>query len=272
MHRTLPVPLLSAALVVLTLSGWVPCVRAQAVTVASQPSDQTTSRPPFPFTPAHLERAWQEAGTRQSLLVLGAGLAASVAIYPLDDEISDRFYQQKPLGPDAHNIGAQMGHRKYVALMSAGLIASGQLIGNRRIRDTGFLYAESNLITAGLNTLLKKGVGRVRPDGSNDKSFPSGHASSSMASARVLQARFGWWVGAPAYLASGYIGLSRVQGKKHFPSDVIFGWVLGFTVSSALVRASEPRPGEEGFEKSGVSWLPPPDPQDMGLALLRVRF
>ncbi len=165
-----------------------------------------------------------------------------------------------------------MGHRKYVALMSLGLTASGQLIGNRKIRDTGILYLESNLITAGFTTLLKKGVGRVRPDESNRHSFPSGHASAAMASARVLQMRFGWWVGAPAYAAAGYIGLSRVQGKKHYLSDVIFGWTLGYTVSSILVKAYEPRSGESEPGSPSVAWLPPPDASDFGLPFLRVRF
>lgn len=256
----------------LLLSARCPPAHAQTTALHESTNEETAPHPPFPFTPGHFERAWQEAGTRKTLLGLGVGLAAGLCALPLDDEISDRFYEQKPLGPDAHRIGREMGHRKYVALMSVGLTASGQLIGNRKVRDTGILYLESNLITAGFTTLLKKGVGRVRPDGSNRHSFPSGHASSAMASARVLQMRFGWWVGAPAYAAAGYVGLSRVQGKKHYLSDVFFGWALGYTMSSILVKAYRPRPGESDPASSSVAWLPPPEPSDFGLPVLRVRF
>lgn len=272
MSKTLAFLLHLFLLFTLALSAWCGPAHAQDAVPPVDPSARTAPHPPFPFTPGHFERAWQEAGTRETLLGLGAGLAASLCALPVDDEVSDRFYRQKPLGPDAQRTGREMGHRKYVALMSLGLTASGQLIGNRKIRDTGILYLESNLITAGFTTLLKKGVGRVRPDESNDKSFPSGHASAAMASARVLQLRFGWWVGAPAYAAAGYIGLSRVQGKKHYLSDVIFGWTLGYTVSSILGKAYEPRPGESDPASSSVAWLPLPEPTDTGLPLLRVRF
>jgi hypothetical protein len=229
-------------------------------------------RPPFPFTPRHLGRVWRAAGQRETLLELGTGVLAAAAVYPLDDEISDRFVEQEPLGHGAVNTGRDIGHRKYVALASAALVLSGQVIGSRRVRDTGFLYLESNLLTAGLTQLFKVGVGRKRPDESNKHSFPSGHASATMASARVLQKRLGWWVGVPAYAAATYVGLSRIQGNKHFPSDVIFGWALGFYVSSAVVRADEPAGRERGAENDGASWLPMPEPGDLGQPLVRVRF
>ena len=234
--------------------------------------------PPYPFTPTHLGRAWEAAGDRDLLLGLGAGALATLLVYPLDDEISDWFYEQAPLGPGAYDLGREMGHRKYVAWVSLGLAGGGLLLGNRHIRDTGALYLEANLITAAFTQLFKATVGRVRPDGSNDHSFPSGHASATMASARVLQMRFGWWVGAPAYAAATFVGLSRIQGKKHYPSDVIFGWAVGFYIASTVVRATEPRGAANAREDAGVakgtqlSWLPTPSFSDPGLPLVHLDF
>jgi len=240
--------------------------------LAGMPSRPSASTPPYPFTPAHLARAWKQAGGRDPLLILGGSAAAALLISPFDDEISDWFHDQMPLGDGAVDLGRAMGNREYVAWISLGLAGGGQLIGNRRIRDTGVLYLESNLITAGITQVIKALSGRVRPDGSNDHSFPSGHASATMASARVLQMRLGWWIGAPAYAAATYVGLTRIQGKKHYPSDVIFGWAVGFFVSSALVRAYEPERNAASTDGIELSWLPPPSVEDLGLPLLHLDF
>ena len=57
--------------------------------------------------------------------------------------------------------------------------------------------------------------------------FPSGHTTAAFASATVLHRHFGWKVGLPAYGAATYVAASRVQGKRHYLSDVAFGAALG---------------------------------------------
>jgi hypothetical protein len=245
---------------------------AAAPEQAPAESTSTAPAPPAPFMPAQLQRAGEELGDRDLLIGLGIGSLATLALLPVDDEIVDWFVDQQPLGPNAVDIGYWIGHRQTVAASSILLMGGGLAFGSPYVRDTGFLFVESHLVVAGVTQILKAVVGRERPDGSNDNSFPSGHASSAMTSATVLQLRFGWWVGAPAYLAAIYTGLSRVQGDKHYLSDVVFGWVLAWYLSSAIVRASDPRPGERGYVEKTLSWLPPPEPGDTGLALVRLRF
>src|SRR3546814_3471276 len=46
---------------------------------------------------------------------------------------------------------------------------------------------------------LKEVFPSRRPDGSDDKSFPSGHTSTSFAAAATLHNRYGWEAGLPAY-------------------------------------------------------------------------
>ena len=60
---------------------------------------------------------------------------------------------------------------------------------------------------------LKYTVRRERPDGSNNKSFPSGHAASAFATATVLQRHYGWKVGAPAYALGSYVA-ARAHGVE----------------------------------------------------------
>ncbi|MEK5330963.1 MULTISPECIES: phosphatase PAP2 family protein [unclassified Lysinibacillus] len=91
-----------------------------------------------------------------------------------------------------------------------------------------------------LNQMLKKWVQRPRPeidDQLTSFSFPSGHAMSGIlylftvayllsennTKARQIQL----WIG--AIVLTILIGLSRVAGARHFASDVLAGWSIGYT-------------------------------------------
>ena len=92
---------------------------------------------------------------------------------------------------------------------------------------------QAQLVAHALTYSIKFSVGRSRPDGGGF-SFPSGHTTSAFASATVLQRHFGWKVGVPAYAAAGYVAASRVQGKRHYLSDVMFGAALGIVAGRTV--------------------------------------
>ena len=74
---------------------------------------------------------------------------------------------------------------------------------------------------------LKRTFPEERPDSSDRHSFPSGHSSVSFAAAATLQNRYGWKVGLPAQLVAGFVGLSRVEARKHHWYDVVVGAGIG---------------------------------------------
>lgn len=85
--------------------------------------------------------------------------------------------------------------------------------------------------TVASTEVLKRLVGSERPNGRDDRSFPSGHTSISFAAAGHLHARYGWEWGAPAIVVASFVGLSRVEAREHRWEDVIAGALLG-TVSA----------------------------------------
>lgn len=87
--------------------------------------------------------------------------------------------------------------------------------------------------TVGATYILKYAVKERRPDGSNWHSFPSGHTSSTFATATFLQRRYGWKVGVPAYALATYVGWGRVFSKRHHWWDVAVGAAIG--AGSALI-------------------------------------
>lgn len=91
-------------------------------------------------------------------------------------------------------------------------------------------------LTEGVTDGLKYATHRKRPDGSNYESFPSGHASRT-AVCDTLAARNVDFLaipdGARIGLQVGFVGLtamtawSRLEARKHYPSDVLAGMALG---------------------------------------------
>ncbi|MGE7109939.1 phosphatase PAP2 family protein [Lysinibacillus sp. NPDC047702] len=91
-----------------------------------------------------------------------------------------------------------------------------------------------------LNQILKKWVQRPRPeieDQLTSFSFPSGHSMTGIlylfTTAYILSEnnskgrKILLWIG--AIILTVLIGLSRVAGARHFASDVLAGWSMGYT-------------------------------------------
>jgi membrane-associated phospholipid phosphatase len=90
-------------------------------------------------------------------------------------------------------------------------------------------------VTVAETWLLKQTVHKERPDGSNDQSFPSGHASAAFQAASFVQRRYDDLPAWPGYLLATYTGWTRVEAKKHFTSDVLAGAALGLSSSFVFV-------------------------------------
>jgi membrane-associated phospholipid phosphatase len=120
-------------------------------------------------------------------------------------------------------------------------------------KQAAFSLGATYAVTSGLKLVIEE----ERPDESNDKSFPSGHTSSSFAAAATLHKRHGWEVGLPAHLVAAFVGVARVKADKHFVHDVIAGAVIGETAGWLLTSRNNER----------VKWLPWGDSKGAGVTV-----
>jgi hypothetical protein len=109
---------------------------------------------------------------------------------------------------------------------------------DRSRRPQWLSAARTVLVAYALNTLLKTFVRRRRPQlerlpalisTPTSLSFPSAHASSSFAAARVYSTLL---PGTPLYAVATAMALSRVYLGVHYPSDIAAGALLGTLVGS----------------------------------------
>jgi membrane-associated phospholipid phosphatase len=138
----------------------------------------------------------------------------------------------------------------------AGFVAMGALVGtsyvvgrfrsNDHLRETGILGAQAFADTMAINYALKFTLRRQRPfngSGGGDfftaggDSFPSTHAAGTWALATVVAHEYpGWVTKAGVYGLATAVSVSRVTGRRHFPTDVLVGSVLGYGIGSFVYR------------------------------------
>ncbi len=90
----------------------------------------------------------------------------------------------------------------------------------------------SGAIMVGVSQGLKHTVYEWRPDGVDDRSFPSGHTATAFMCAQIMSKELGWqspWYTVGAYAVAMGTGISRIYKNRHWVNDVVFGAGVGIT-------------------------------------------
>ena len=86
-------------------------------------------------------------------------------------------------------------------------------------------------VAFGGKTALKAMINEERPDHSDNKSFPSGHAAIAFAAARSIDKEFrneSIWIPIAGYAAATALGIERVASDRHHWYDVAAGAAIGY--------------------------------------------
>jgi len=120
-------------------------------------------------------------------------------------------------------------------VMVYGLNLAG-IHGKNTFIDRTILIGMSEGIMALSTFTLKNVTHRVRPDGSNDKSFPSGHTGNAFAAAEFMAQEYSEkspWYGVAGYTFATATALLRVYNRDHWFSDIIAGAGFGILSTKA---------------------------------------
>ncbi len=122
-------------------------------------------------------------------------------------------------------------------VMAAGLPALAGLatLGGNDAQGTRQLVLSTGS-TLAATELLKHTVHARRPDGSDNKSFPSGHTAVAFSAVGFMDRRYGeqWgqrygqWAVPALYGVAALTGVARVEANKHHWGDVLAGAAIGY--------------------------------------------
>lgn len=101
---------------------------------------------------------------------------------------------------------------------------------HRRVAPYAMRIGASVAFNAGLTELLKSSIHEMRPDRSDNDSWPSRHTSWAFnlmsVAAHELYGYSGWWV-VGAHTAANAVAVQRLLSGNHFPKDVLGGAAVG---------------------------------------------
>lgn len=131
-------------------------------------------------------------------------------------------------------------YRTLSNVLALGLPAAAAIISVAQDDGSGILQlAKAEGLTLLSTEILKRVTHETRPNGKDDKSFPSGHTAVAFAAAQYMQERGGWQYGVPAYALAGLVGYSRVEAHEHYWRDVVAGAALGMAAGAYFTDKRE---------------------------------
>ncbi|MGD0841426.1 MAG: phosphatase PAP2 family protein [Candidatus Acidiferrales bacterium] len=195
---------------------------------------------------------------RRDLIWIAPFAIATVIAFRTDSDTS----QDIGFNPKVVNVGnklSDLGSGYATVGFGAALWTIGDLTHHQHFAETGRLGLEAIADAYLVDEAMKIATNRQRPyqntvergdfweDGTKgmfNSSFPSGHAITTWALARVVTEEYpNTWVRIGAYSIATLVSLGRITAQKHFPSDVVVGGTLGYLIGGYVFRqhASEGR-------------------------------
>lgn len=159
------------------------------------------------------------------LALVGGALAAGA--HQVDQSFNVRLRSHY----DAVNAGfapaKYFGNTPEQLALSLGTYAYGRMFQKPKVSHLGMDLLRAQILTEVLVQPIKFATNRERPDGSDNRSFPSGHAAITFAGATVLERHLGWRRSFLAYAVATYVAASRLHDNRHYLSDIAFGAAVG---------------------------------------------
>jgi membrane-associated phospholipid phosphatase len=154
------------------------------------------------------------------------------------------------------------------AAMVYGLHLAG-IKGRNNLIDASGVYVLSTIIMGVSVKTTKSLSNHIRPDGSDENSFPSGHSSTAFASAEFLRQEYrdvSPWYGYAGYTVAAATGVLRLRNNKHWFGDVVAGAGFGIlSTKAAYLLYPEVKKLFKGKHTSSYTILPAYQQNRIGL-------
>lgn len=172
--------------------------------------------------------SWKSVGIPVALV--GYGTLSFTSDWARDINIFGRKFSAGGRGDPNERTNID-DHTMYLPAVAFLGLHLGGVRGKNNFVDATLMYAISNAIAYnGVVRPLKRFTETRRPDGTDLRSFPSGHTANAFVAAEFLRQEYkdvSPWISAGGYGCAILTGYLRMYNNKHWFSDVIAGAGIG---------------------------------------------
>src|SRR5260221_1641692 len=195
---------------------------AQTQTPASTPAppQEQNADQKEPPTPAHtgIHALFGDLGEdikhlpeMQNVYIAAIGGGLALAVHPADRTFNANLQSHHGTVNAVFAPGKYVGGTPEQVALSLGTYAFGRWRDQPKVAHLGMDLLQAQILTEMMVEPLKSWVRRLRPDGSNRQSCPSGHAAITFATATVIERDLGWRNAAVGYVRASYVASSRLH-------------------------------------------------------------
>lgn len=119
---------------------------------------------------------------------------------------------------------------QYSAFLSVYALNAAGIKGKNNFKDRTIILTSAYLIMGTTVNVIKMTGNEMRPDGTSNNSFPSGHTATAFMGAEFLYQEYkdvSIWYGVSGYLVAAGTGFFRMYNDRHWFSDVATGAGIG---------------------------------------------
>ncbi|HEX9651537.1 MAG TPA: phosphatase PAP2 family protein [Cyclobacteriaceae bacterium] len=179
---------------------------------------------------------WEEKDWRN----FGMTGAATFVLYIFDEDIVDWVSEIRSNESNTvSDIFEPFGNSSVLMPFSVlfGTYGIGVLTKDYRLKKSSLVALQSFAISGFFTQAIKFAVNRDRPFRGH-RAFPSGHTSAvwSVAAVFAYEYKDKMWVAPVAYSLATLTSLSRINDLRHWPTDVVFGFALGYFTGRYISR------------------------------------
>jgi hypothetical protein len=172
----------------------------------------------------------------QNVLIAAVGGGLALAVHPADPTFNAHLQSSNGTVNAVFAPGKYVGDTPEQVALALGTYAFGRWRDQPKVAHLGMDLLQADILSEMMVEPLKFSVRRLRPDGSNRQSFPSGHAAITFATATVIERHLGWRKAVLGYVIASYVASSRLHDNVHYLSDVVFGAAVGSIAGRTVVH------------------------------------
>ncbi|MGI4743928.1 MAG: phosphatase PAP2 family protein [Janthinobacterium lividum] len=227
---------------------------------APTPPAADTTGHKYQTLPGAAAKPWYKSKVFKAAIVPAVLIGYGISV--VDDH---GFYSSYDVKRDLHRAFPNFNNHldnylQYAPYLELGaVLAFGAESRNDRV-NLALVLAKSEAIMLASTYLVKTTTKHERPDGSDNRSFPSGHTAQAFLAASIVHTELrdkSQWYGIGAYTIATGVGAFRMLNNKHWEADVFAGAGFGILSAHLAYLTHRHRWGRHPADRPGVGLAPP---------------